>query len=97
VLKALFASVKKHESELVAGKEIQNLQKGIPLHRQLTIPLENASKHFGLNDNIIQISFQNLRRLGICDQGHDALNFVNREEMITFTDYGYSLCSLCVK
>ena len=42
-------------------------------------------------------SFENLRRLGLCDRGKNILYNINMVNNIFFTDYGWSFINSCMK
>lgn len=97
ILKVLYLSAKDFERQYISGEKTQEIQKNVALHRQFSVDPQGVVATMKVRELQAIMAFQNLRRLGICDQGHDALNFLNRKEMIALTDYGYSLCILCVK
>lgn len=97
VLKFVYDSVNNIVVQTNQGEEIEYLKKNIPVHRQFSISIEKAVTTFGVSHRQMLVVFQNLRRLGLCDQGYDALNFVNRKEILSLTDYGKTLCQLCTQ
>lgn len=96
LINLLFVDVKCYEAAHAAGQEIPNLRENVPIYRQLMLNVESAVKAVNKSNEIVIVSFQNIRRLGLCDQGIDALNFMNRKEVLAFTDYGYSFAKQCI-
>jgi hypothetical protein len=96
LINLLYKDVKRYEMAYAAGKEIPNLRENTPIYRQLIFDIEEALEVTGQSKEVITISFQNIRRLGVCDQGVEVLNFMNRKEFLAFTDYGYSLAQQCI-
>ena len=97
ILKSLFSFVGKIEQDVKNGIVIPNLDLKFPVHRQCMSNMDEVAREFSLSNNQVLVIFQNLRRLGICDQGLDFMNVMNRKEVLSLTDYGYSLCSLCIR
>ena len=96
LIQLLYKDVKRYEAVHAAGEEIPNLREGVPIYRQLMLNVEAGQKSTGQPLKVVTVSFQNIRRLGICDQGVEVLNFMNRKEVLSFTDYGYSFANQCI-
>lgn len=96
LLNLLFQVVKRYEAAQKEGQELRNIRGEFPIYRQIMLNLESATTKTGKSNEVVTISFQNIRRLGLCDQGKEVLNFLNRNEILVFTDYGYSLASQCI-
>lgn len=96
LINLLYKDVKQYEAAHAAGQEIPNLRENVPIYRQLMLGVESARKATGQSQGVVTVSFQNIRRLGICDQGIEVLNFMNKKEVLSFTDYGYSFAQQCI-
>jgi len=88
--------LKLHRALEVSSKDIANgnIPEGyndkIPMHRQLGYEAGRLAPSLQKAEDVINLSFQNLRRLGVCDYGHDFLSLANQVPRISFTDFGLS-------
>lgn len=64
-------------------------------HKQVGLTLQNALENSSFSEEVILLSFENLWRLGICDHG-TGLDFINREQLLIFTSYGWAMMNACV-
>lgn len=68
-----------------------------PLHRQLGLQADSADDSSEQIDPKVQLSFQNIKRLGICDEGSDFLSRANQLSRLCFTDFGMSFMQACTQ
>jgi hypothetical protein len=99
VLNQVISEVRKAESESQdsLAQEGSGVPKGTPLYRALTAKADNVVKAFGVSREEVLLSFENLRRLGICDRGHNMLADANYEPIIGFTEFGRRLMDVCAQ
>lgn len=97
LINLLFLEIKQYEAAHRNGHKIPNLQENVPIYRQLTLNLQSAQNTTNRSKEVITVSFQNIRRLGLCDQGRNVIDVMNKKEILTFTDYGYSFAEQCIE
>jgi hypothetical protein len=68
-----------------------------PLYRQLGIQVDFSEESSEKVDPKTPISFQNIKRLGLCDEGCSALDRANQIPKICFTDFGMSFIQACLQ
>jgi len=66
-------------------------------HRTLMCTLDIATNRYGVSENIVVMSFENLYRLGLCDRGPDALAEMNRLQQVVLTDFGAEFVKRCTE
>lgn len=59
--------------------------------------LADAAAKFGVSEEIMLLTFQNLWRLGVCDHGSQPLDRLNQKKNVYFTDYGWAFTGACLK
>jgi len=64
-------------------------------HRTHGFDLAGATEFSREPEDAVLLSFENLWRLGLCDQGRQALARVNRDKQILLTDYGWHFMVKC--
>jgi len=97
IIHELYKSLLLHQNNLEKGVKPDKYNENLSLHRQLGFDEVKLSE--GLNRPVdqVHICFQNLIRLGICDEGHDFLNRANKVARISFTDYGFEFVKRCTE
>lgn len=68
-----------------------------PLYRQLGLQANSGDDPNKQIDPKVQLSFQNIKRLGICDEGYDFLSRANQLSRLCFTDFGMSFMQACTQ
>lgn len=97
ILRNFHAELNDESRKIAEGKVLKGYIAEIHLHRQLGYVAENIATAFGWSEEVVNISFQNLRRLGVCDYGKDFLSLANQEPRISFTDFGMSFIKACTQ
>lgn len=77
------------------GPAPDSFQKNRPTHRQFGMTEQSAQSTFQIDEQQTRLSFANLKRLGVCDEGFDVLNRVNQVGFICLTDFGLALVMAC--
>jgi hypothetical protein len=81
---------------LSTGEQVEGTKDPSPSYRQLGYKLESVPGIFQISAEEARLCFENIKRLGICDEGSDALSRMNKSAFIAFTDFGYFLLKACV-
>jgi hypothetical protein len=97
ILSSLYREIESHTKNIQAGKSPEGLDANLPAHRQLGYNEEPLAAAMKIDLEVIRLSFENIRRLGICDEGHDFLSRANKVGRICLTDYGLSFMKKCVQ
>lgn len=82
-------------AKIAAGHPPEGYRDQIPLHRQLGYEAASLAPSLKRSEVAIRLSFENLRRLGICDYGKDFLSLANQVPRISFTDFGLHFIQAC--
>lgn len=68
-----------------------------PLYRQLGLQANSTEDPSEKIDPKVKLSFQNIKRLGLCDEGYDFLSRANQLSRLCFTDFGMSFMQACTQ
>ena len=82
------------------GSKIENMSNKIPLYRQFQYDAQKLSLSIDRSFEEVNLCFENLRRLGICDRGGGQGGFLsqaNQEPVIVFTDFGMRFLKACME
>lgn len=95
IIHKLYKDIRLSESK--NGFKPKGLNEKIPLHRQLGFNETELAEKIRRPVEQVHICFQNLIRLGICDEGHNFLSRANKVARISFTDYGLEFVKRCTE
>lgn len=91
ILRSLYDGIQARRRDIDAGNTPEELIEKVPPFRQLGFDVAGIAEALKRPADEISLSFENIRRLGICDEGHDFLARANKAPRISFTDFGLSL------
>jgi len=97
IIHELYKSLQERQNDLDKGVEREGYNSNLPLHRQFGFYEAKISKDLKQPIELVHISFQNLIRLGICDEGHDFLSRANKVARVSLTDYGFEFVKRCTE
>lgn len=96
IVDRLYKEVRHIDASVKAGaKAPDGLLEGVPLHRQLGYDAAALADTMKVSVDVIALSFDNLKRLGLCDEGQDFVARANKAARVCLTDYGTSLMLRC--
>jgi hypothetical protein len=96
ILQGLYGAIRQKERAVSTGEQVEGTKDPSPSYRQLGYKLESVPGIFQISAEEARLCFENIKRLGICDEGSDALSRMNKSAFIAFTDFGYFLLKACV-
>ncbi len=88
------------DREVAAGRTVKKGEKEVAVtHRDLGISpdMVNIKIIDRLTRDQVVLSFENLRRLGLCDRGSNALDHLNQTQRLSLTEYGVAFVIACTK
>jgi hypothetical protein len=97
ILSSLYVEVLHQTQQIQGGVLPEGYNANLPAHRQLGCNEEPLATTMKIEPEVIRLSFENIRRLGICDEGHDFLARANKLGRICLTDYGLSFMRKCMQ
>jgi hypothetical protein len=97
ILRDLYYSVLARQRNAEAGKALEEVNANVPLHRRLGLEVTTVARALKSPAEEVSISFENIRRLGICDEGQDFLARANKAPRISLTDFGVSFMRACTQ
>lgn len=97
ILSSLYIEILRHTQKIQEGVLPEGYSANLPAHRQFGYNEEPLAAGMKIDLEVIRLSFENIRRLGICDEGHDVLSRVNKVGRICLTDYGLSFMKKCMQ
>lgn len=96
IVRNLYTGIAGIKVQLALGVERPGLQRGIAVHRQTAFLVTTLMESLKRSEKVIELSFHNLRRLGICDHGAAVLANIHRSPVIAFTDFGLLFAESCI-
>jgi hypothetical protein len=97
VLSSLYVQVLHHTQQIQGGALPDGYNANLSAHRQFGYDEEPLAAGMKIETEVMRLSFENIRRLGLCDEGHDVLARVNKLSRICLTDYGLSFMRKCMQ
>jgi hypothetical protein len=97
ILRSLYDGIEARQRDFNSGNKPEKLDENIPLFRQLGFEVAGIAEALKKPAEEVSLSFENIRRLGICDEGHDFLSRANKAPRICFTDFGISFMKACTQ
>jgi hypothetical protein len=86
-----------HTQQIQGGALPDGYNANLSAHRQFGYDEEPLAAGMKIETEVMRLSFENIRRLGLCDEGHDVLARVNKLSRICLTDYGLSFMRKCMQ
>lgn len=97
ILKDLYFNVLSMAQSLDLEKPPENYNLHQPPHRQLGIEPKSPPDPSDHSEQEMMLSFQNIKRLGIGDEGYDPLSRMNQAKRLCLTDFGMSFMKACTQ
>lgn len=97
ILRSLHDGVHAWQRDIDAGNKPEKLNDKVPPFRQLGFEVSGIAEALKTPPQEVSLSFENIRRLGICDEGHNVLARANKAPRISFTDFGLSFMRACTQ
>jgi hypothetical protein len=96
IIKTIYEEITQYEQQHPKGTQGSRpgVPEGTPVYRVIGAMAENIGKRFDVSSMEVDLSFSNLRRLGICDRGRDSLNEMNQVRIACLTEFGKHLLSI---
>ncbi len=96
-LKDLYFGVLSLSQTLDLQNPPENYNQHQPPHRQFGVEPKSPPDLAGHSEQEIVLSFQNIKRLGIGDEGYEALSRINQAKRLCLTDFGVSFMRACTQ
>jgi len=97
LLNKLYFSVLSASQEFNSTSPPENYNVHQPLHRQLALVPNSSPPPGGFSEQQMTLSLQNIKRLGIGDEGYDPLSRLNQDNRLCLTNFGMSFMQACTQ
>ncbi|MDR3502215.1 MAG: Abi-alpha family protein [Legionella sp.] len=96
ILVGLFSETSVFIEQIKQGNIPKKYNKELQAHRQVRYYEQSLIDVWKLSPEVVRISLENIKRLGICDEGHWAAR-IDRKPFLCLTDYGFSFIGKCMQ